>query len=237
MISGSYHAYGEGVVYEFEWYAKRDKKFPGDCREKTKFSEATFESRIAHLKAKPGDHDMTETSVAGMPAKLLVTTVSPKASFVKKRWLIWEKDRWFELGMTYRKGDAVDEQRFLAGLNTSGIKGIDIGYGADAVLGDAGPESSNDVSDKSGSGFVLVVKPRPGYTEAARESNTQGTVLLKATFLSNGSVGSVVVIKSLPFGLTEQAIRALRSSAFLPQLANGKPINVVKQIEYTFSIY
>jgi len=217
MISGSYHAYAEGVVYEFEWHAKSGKKFPKDCRERTKFSHTTFESRIAELRAGPGNHDMSDTSVAGMPATLLVNVVSPKATFVKERWLIWDEDRWLELGMAYRKGDAVDEKRFLTGLMTSGIKGTEVGAGADTVLGDPDSDSTNHAPDKSSAGLALLVKPRPGYTEVARESNTQGTVLLKVTFRSNGSIGSVSVIKGLPFGLTEQAIRAVRSTAFLPQ--------------------
>jgi hypothetical protein len=44
-------------------------------------------------------------------------------------------------------------------------------------------------------------------------------------------------VKALSHGLTEQAIAAAKKIAFLPATADGKPYNVAKQIEYTFSIY
>ncbi|MBA3770656.1 MAG: hypothetical protein H0X08_09235, partial [Blastocatellia bacterium] len=38
-------------------------------------------------------------------------------------------------------------------------------------------------------GLAIISKPKPGYTDAARTSNTQGTVVLKVVFLASGQVG------------------------------------------------
>ncbi len=80
-------------------------------------------------------------------------------------------------------------------------------------------------------------KPRPGYTDAARQNNIQGTVILRVTFLGSGQIGSVSVVKGLPNGLSEQAIAAAKRISFEPAKTNGVGQTVTKQVEYTFSIY
>ncbi|MEP6789006.1 MAG: TonB family protein [Acidobacteriota bacterium] len=86
-------------------------------------------------------------------------------------------------------------------------------------------------------GIKIISKPRPGYTDAARTANIQGTVILRVTFLASGQIGSISPVKGLPNGLTEQAIAAAHRISFEPAKSNGIPIPVTKQIEYSFSIY
>ncbi len=86
-------------------------------------------------------------------------------------------------------------------------------------------------------GLVIAAKPRPPYTDSARQNQEQGTVILRVTFMKNGSIGTVSVIKSLGYGLTEQAIAAARRIVFLPVKLENENVTVVKQVEYTFSIY
>ncbi len=86
-------------------------------------------------------------------------------------------------------------------------------------------------------GIKILSKPRPGYTDSARQANIQGTVILRVTFLASGQVGGISPIKGLGSGLTEQAIAAARRIAFEPAKTNGVAQSVTKQIEYTFSIY
>ncbi len=81
------------------------------------------------------------------------------------------------------------------------------------------------------------MKPRPSYTEAARQNQTQGTVRLRVTFLSNGAIGSVAPLTSLTDGLTEQAIAAAKKIVFIPATRNQIIQTVTKQVEYSFSIY
>lgn len=92
---------------------------------------------------------------------------------------------------------------------------------------------SEEADDK----LRLLSKPQPGYTEAARSENTQGSVVLRVTFLASGKIGTVTPIKTLPNGLTEEAIAAVKEIEFEPAKENGQPVSVTKQVEYNFSIY
>jgi len=83
----------------------------------------------------------------------------------------------------------------------------------------------------------ILAKPKPSYTDSARQNQVQGTVILRVTFLASGGIGSISPVKGLPNGLTEQAIAAARSIRFEPAKRNGIGQTVTKQVEYTFSIY
>ncbi len=86
-------------------------------------------------------------------------------------------------------------------------------------------------------GIKIRSKPRPGYTDAARQNNIQGTVMLRVTFMANGRIGSISAVKRLSHGLTEKAIAAARRIAFTPAMRNGSPYTVTKRIQYNFTIY
>jgi protein TonB len=83
----------------------------------------------------------------------------------------------------------------------------------------------------------ILSKPRPGYTDEARQQNVRGTVILRVTFLANGSIGSVSTVKGLPYGLTEKAIAAARQIRFTPKLQNGQAVTVNKVVHFNFTIY
>ena len=231
-----YHAYAGGVVYEFEWHAKSRNAIPNWCSTKTKFSKTAFTKRLDELKAQNWGYVESDGTVAEISAKVLRST-STIGSIVKTRWLIWQKDRWLELGITRRKETVVDEARFSRGLKLLSSKGLDLGSGADATFGDADVDLKSNFEGKSREAIAIVTKPKPAYTEEARQSNIQGTVILRVTFLRNGGIGSVSVVKGLTLGLTEQSIIAARKVAFLPGTVDGQPINMTKMIEYTFGIY
>lgn len=83
----------------------------------------------------------------------------------------------------------------------------------------------------------IISKPRPGYTDAARQNQITGTVTLRVTFLANGQIGSISPVSGLPYNLTEQAIAAARQLKFEPAKKNGVPQTVTKQVQYSFTIY
>lgn len=86
-------------------------------------------------------------------------------------------------------------------------------------------------------GIKIIAKPRPAYTDAARQNQVTGVVRLRVTFMANGQVGSVSPVSGLSYGLTEQAIAAAKQIRFEPAKVNGVAQTVTKQIEYSFSIY
>ena len=131
-----------------------------------------------------------------------------------------------------------------SGRGTGAGSGNGSGYGGGLGTGNGNGTGTGD--DGNGpppravgvtTGIKILSKPRPGYTDSARQANIQGTVILRVTFLANGSVGGISAVKGLPSGLTEQAIAAARRISFEPAKLNGQPQSVTKQIEYSFSIY
>jgi len=83
----------------------------------------------------------------------------------------------------------------------------------------------------------VLSKPEPSYTEAARNAQVTGTVVLRCIFGSDGSVKHLLVIKELPLGLTEQALKAARRIKFAPAMKDGVPVSMYIQLEYNFNLY
>jgi len=83
----------------------------------------------------------------------------------------------------------------------------------------------------------IISKPKPGYTNEARQNQVTGTVRLRVIFTASGQVGSISPVSGLPNGLTEQAIAAARGIRFEPAMKNGVPVSSQSIVEYTFSIY
>lgn len=82
----------------------------------------------------------------------------------------------------------------------------------------------------------ILSQPRAGYTDSARQENTEGIVVLSVTFLASGQIGSISAVKSLPNGLTEQAIAAARRIAFEPAKVDDVARTTTKQLTYSFAI-
>lgn len=79
--------------------------------------------------------------------------------------------------------------------------------------------------------------PQPQYTEAARQAQVRGTIVLRAIFAADGKVKRILVVKALSHGLTEQAVNAARSIRFTPAVKDGRQVSQYIQIEYNFNIY
>lgn len=83
----------------------------------------------------------------------------------------------------------------------------------------------------------LLARPKPQYTDAARQNNVQGTVALRVVLSADGSVGSVTPVRGLSHGLTEKAIAAAKQIRFSPAIKDGRPVSVAITVEYNFSVY
>jgi TonB family protein len=83
----------------------------------------------------------------------------------------------------------------------------------------------------------LLEKPEPTYTPQARSAGVVGTVVLRAVFAADGTVKHVLVLRSLPLGLTQQSVAAAKQIKFLPATLDGKPVSMILQIEYNFNLY
>ncbi|MEP6945252.1 MAG: TonB family protein [Acidobacteriota bacterium] len=85
--------------------------------------------------------------------------------------------------------------------------------------------------------LVIIRKPLPTYTDRARASGLSGRVRIAVLFGADGQVRHTLILQSLGSGLDEMALNAARRIEFVPQMVDGKPVSVVKTIEYSFSVY
>ena len=95
------------------------------------------------------------------------------------------------------------------------------------------PFSGGEVTTKA----RVTMKPEPMYTEAARKAQVVGTVVLRAVLGADGTVNHILVLASLPHGLTEAAVRAARMIKFVPATVNGRQVSMFVQLEYSFNLY
>jgi TonB family protein len=83
----------------------------------------------------------------------------------------------------------------------------------------------------------VLAKPEPRYTEEARGAQITGTVVLRVVLSADGLIRHILVIRGLPFGLTERAIEAARGIRFTPATIDGVPVSMFVQLEYNFNLY
>lgn len=100
-----------------------------------------------------------------------------------------------------------------------------------------GPSEPGTAPEPGVTPLRVIRKPRPAYTESARQGNVQGTIVMAVLFGANGRVRHTLLLKRLGSGLDEQARKAAFQIVFEPMARDGKPVSVVKMVEYTFAIY
>ena len=82
----------------------------------------------------------------------------------------------------------------------------------------------------------IKAKPDPTYTREARRVGVQGAVILKVLLLGDGKLDRVRVVRGLPYGLTENAIRAACEIKFKPAIKAGQPVSQWVTLEYGFRL-
>lgn len=231
-------AYSDDVVYFLLITSKT--KSPEYCRNRKKFDEKSFNERIQNLKN------------ANKSSKIIENANEVK--FVDEKGIYklindYENKRWFELQVFGANESKAEVKKFLDSLKIGeNSVGKEIGKGATRNYGDQNVSDDETLMPKNKSpipktfdnnveNINFILKPKAVYTDAARQNQIQGTVRVKVTFLANGGIGSIDPTSNLPFGLTEQAISAASKIFFIPAKKQGKPINVVKIVEYNFAIY
>jgi len=101
---------------------------------------------------------------------------------------------------------------------------------------DAAPPK-DDSPPVSGRELAILEKPEAGYPTGDGSICVRGTVILRVTFMADGNIGHVSVVKGLPYGFDEKAVEAARQISFLPKEVNGVPVTVNKIVHYNFTIY
>jgi tetratricopeptide (TPR) repeat protein len=83
----------------------------------------------------------------------------------------------------------------------------------------------------------ILAKPRAYYTDQARAGNEQGKVKLALELGADGKIKFVFPFRTLRFGLTEEALAAVRNIKFEPAVKDGKNVSTIAIVEYQFMLY
>ena len=83
---------------------------------------------------------------------------------------------------------------------------------------------------------ICVHCPNPDYTDPARVAKLNGNLLLDVTVSADGNAIDARVVRGLPFGLNQSAIRTLRAWKFRPATREGQPIACRVMTEVTFRL-
>ncbi len=83
---------------------------------------------------------------------------------------------------------------------------------------------------------ALIYKVEPRYTETARQLRKEGAVILSLTIGRTGRVDKIEVLRRLPFGLTEEAVKAASQWIFQPSTIRGLPVRVQYILTVRFSL-
>ena len=128
------------------------------------------------------------------------------------------------------------------GLGADGKLGDGIGDGRGGGAGDRnGPGTDGVDGDRPGNGVSwprLLQELKPNYPADAMRARIEGIVHLEIVVLADGSVGRVMLTRSLDarFGLDREAIEAVRRWRFDPARRLGTAVAVRVPVEVSFRL-
>jgi protein TonB len=123
------------------------------------------------------------------------------------------------------------------GIGTGQGRGVGEGKGPGVGPGEGGGNGGGVFRVGGGvSPPTVVSRVEPQYSEEARKARYQGTVVLEAIVRRDGTVDIQRVVRSLGFGLDENAIQALKQWRFRPGMRNGVAVDVSLNIEVNFNL-
>jgi outer membrane biosynthesis protein TonB len=95
----------------------------------------------------------------------------------------------------------------------------------------AGPiYTSKDVSRKA----RIIVYPVPAEPVDKRSREINGEVVLEVIACSDGSINGIEVVKGLPFGLTEESVKAAQKVVIRPAKKDGQNVSQRIRFQYEF---
>ena len=106
--------------------------------------------------------------------------------------------------------------------------------GARAGDDDDAPVASKEVTTRA----IIKSKPNPAFTYEARLQGVRGRVKLRIILGSDGKVRDrMQVLEGLPYGITEEAMKAARQIKFEPARKDGRPVSQYVIVIYNFNLY
>ena len=83
---------------------------------------------------------------------------------------------------------------------------------------------------------VIISLVKPSYTKTARDNKVTGSVVMRVLVGADGIVKDVRIVRGLPDGLNEEAVKSMYGTRFKPATRNGQPIDFWITSEATFNL-
>lgn len=83
---------------------------------------------------------------------------------------------------------------------------------------------------------VILSKEKAVYTELASSNRVRGTVMVSMIFTAEGRLTGGRIVRGLPDGLNDEAMKAAKKIRYRPACKNGKPVSVRMSMEFTFNL-
>jgi protein TonB len=80
-----------------------------------------------------------------------------------------------------------------------------------------------------------IFQPKPDYPPLAKMARIQGTVRLEAIISRDGTIQDLKMISGHPL-LVKAALEAVQRWRYQPTLLNGEPVEVVTEVDVTFTL-
>ena len=110
------------------------------------------------------------------------------------------------------------------------------GFGSEQVV-HAGPKVVQADSGPASTPVEITFKPKPVYTAGARQNKIEGDVQIEVLFASTGQIHVLRLVRSLGFGLDENARAAASQIRFRPAIRNGIPVDTTGTVHIVFELY
>jgi TonB family protein len=108
-------------------------------------------------------------------------------------------------------------------------------FGANSNI-PATPRVQPAVAKTTETSVEILSRPKPSYSDEARNLKLEGEVLLAVSFSASGQVQVLKVIRGLGHGLDENAIRAAEQIRFKPALQDGHPVDSTATLHIIFQL-
>ena len=123
------------------------------------------------------------------------------------------------------------------GSSGSGNHGtVQQGLFGDEKAAAAGPRVKQTAAVSNTTPVQITYKPKPVYTDEARNKKIEGDVLLQVVFTAGGEVKIERVVQGLGYGLDESAQSAARQIRFRPAQQEGQAVDSAAVVHITFAL-
>jgi TonB family protein len=100
----------------------------------------------------------------------------------------------------------------------------------------AAPQVKKAAAVSNSKPVEVLFKPKPIYTDQARDKKIEGEVLLQVVFAASGEVKVERVVQGLGYGLDESAESAARQIRFHPAQQDGQPVDSTAIVHIVFQL-